>query len=100
LLKRVVELWAKGIVKTPLCHCLGCGHKFDAGANPDNDQDLPGPGDVTVCLKCGAVMKYADDMTVRGMTDAEIDELTNDMEWMGQIARVVGRVNMVRHSAA
>jgi Zn ribbon nucleic-acid-binding protein len=93
------ELWEKGVRKTPLSHCLQCGYKLNAGSSVEQPGLLPGPGDVVVCMKCGAVMKYADDMTVRGMSDAEMDELINDKEWMDAIARVVQRVHFIKHAS-
>lgn len=92
------ELWKSGIRKTPESRCLECGHKVNAGAAADGSGSLPGPNDVVVCLKCGAVMRYADEMTLRGMTDAEMDELTSDKEWMDEVARTVKKVHMVRAS--
>jgi hypothetical protein len=91
-----MELWEKGIRKTPLCSCLACGHRLNAGAAPDDSGALPGPNDLTVCLQCGAVMKYAADMTLRGMSDEEMDELTNDADWMNEVARLVKRVHLIK----
>jgi hypothetical protein len=62
---------------------------------------LPGPPptgrDVTVCIKCGAVMMLDRDLKVRGMTDAEIAELTSDLELMNVLARMVRCVHLMRH---
>lgn len=92
-----MELWQKGVRKIPETHCLHCGYGMTAAATAEpGDDSLPGPGDVVVCMKCGAVMKFADDMTVRGMSDAEMDELTSDREWMDNIAQVVWAVHFVR----
>jgi hypothetical protein len=81
-------------------HCLQCGAKLnalgdiaDAAAAP-----LPTPGSLIVCIRCGAVMMCADDLTPRRMTDAELDDVANDTETMDELARHVQRIHVVRHS--
>lgn len=46
-----MELWKKGVRKTPECNCPSCGLRMNAGACPDDRESLPGPGDVVVCLR-------------------------------------------------
>ena len=47
-------------------------------------------GDVTVWIRCGAVMKLDDDLRPRSLTDAEAEELMADREgwrrWRGWCA--------------
>lgn len=88
----------KDIARTPECVCLNCGKVFDAlGTGDLNVAADPQPGDVTVCIRCGAVMKIGDNLRVRGMTDAEMDELQADTEWMNQVARLVKTIHFMRH---
>ena len=76
-------------------HCLQCGKRLNAlGALEGEPQ--PQPGSLIVCIKCGAVMMAADDLTPRGMTDAEMDGVTNDRETMNELARVVRKVQFVQ----
>lgn len=88
--------WAPDIRKLPECHCLQCGHKMNASGSVDGSLDLPEPGDLVLCLKCGAVMKHADDMSVRGMTEQEMDELIADTETMDELAKNVQRIHIMR----
>jgi hypothetical protein len=85
--------------RTPECRCLGCGKRLDAvgPVAPDGSDanDRPSPGDVTVCLRCGAVMMLAEDLTVRGMTEAEMDLLCNDKGYMNFLAGVVRNIRMI-----
>lgn len=90
------EQWEAGIAKLPESHCLECGNKLNAAGSFEHPGELPKPGDLYVCGKCGAVMLYAADLTPRGMTEAEMDELTKDAETMGELARTVARVHMFR----
>ncbi len=48
--------------------CLVCGHKLDAVARPDikgnpgsGSDEMPRPGDVTMCMNCGSLMVFTDD---------------------------------------
>lgn len=75
--------------------CLACGRKVNAVGNPE-DLTRPVPGSLIVCMKCGAVMMLADDLTLRGMTDAEMDELMGDRETMDDLARLVKKVHLFR----
>ena len=82
------------ITRTPECHCLNCGHKFDA-AGAINAEDAPEPGNICLCIECGAVMMYAEDLTVRGMTREEMDAICNDAETMNFLARQVQKIHML-----
>lgn len=90
------ESWEPGIAKLPPSKCLECGNALNAAGSLEHFGELPKPGDLCVCGKCGAVMRYADDLTPRGMTEAEMDELTADTETMDEIARTVAVVHLVR----
>jgi hypothetical protein len=72
---------------------------LDALGTADNTAADPRPGDVTVCIRCGAVMRLDDNLRVRGMTDAEMDELVADRKWMNQVAKMVGAIHFMKHMA-
>ena len=82
------------ITRMPESRCLNCGHKFNAAGSIDADQ-APEPGNICLCIKCGAVMLYAEDLTVRGMTREEMDDLSNDAEAMNFLARQVRKIYML-----
>lgn len=48
-------------------NCLSCGIETDAATSVDEDCS-PEPGDVTVCLCCGHIMSYDDDLKLRELT--------------------------------
>lgn len=86
------------VALVPESRCLNCGHAMNAVGTADlNDIALPSPGDVTVCIRCGAVMMLDENLRLRGMSDAEMDELVADTEWMGQIAKMVRAIHFVKH---
>jgi len=85
-------------VRIPETRCLNCGHLLNAlGTGDVTVEAQPKPGDAIVCIKCGAVMLVGNNLTLRGMTDAEMDALVSDREWMDEVARMVQKVHFVRH---
>lgn len=80
--------------RTPECRCLNCGHKLNMAGSIESN-DAPSPGCLCLCIRCGAVMMYAEDLTVRGMTTAEMDELCNDPEAMDFLAHQVRKIKMI-----
>ena len=61
--------------RVPLSPCTSCGHKMDAATSAQNDGAIPSPGDVTVCINCGAMNQYADDMQLKSLTVFELELL-------------------------
>lgn len=57
--------------------CPGCGAKLDAATSTDGDYD-PKPGSVSICAYCGSIAIFEDDMSLRPLTQEEIDELPDD----------------------
>lgn len=41
--------------------CKVCGYEFDAASDPFGQQ-RPCPGDITLCMKCGEIYVFDDDM--------------------------------------
>jgi hypothetical protein len=74
--------------RMPESKCTGCGKLNDAATPIDEEAAMPNPGDVTVCLHCGNVMAFADDLSLRDLTDAEQREAAGDARIMAfQMAR-------------
>jgi hypothetical protein len=73
--------------ETPECRCLNCRALLGAVTGVNNNE-RPEPGNLTICLRCGAVMLIADDLTARGLTEREMDDLTNNHHMMQYLARV------------
>ena len=80
IIRRDKSVGAAVTTRTPLNHCLDCGHAIDASMpTPDHpNNSTPGPGDLAICLHCAHVMIYADDLTVRAPTDVEVVEIAGD----------------------
>lgn len=58
----------------PPAMCPTCAKKLNR-ASSDSTTDGPNPGDVTVCLHCGAILAFKDDMSLRVFTDEERETL-------------------------
>lgn len=83
--------------RTPECACLNCGRLMNAAGSTDGSPiPPPAEGDLSVCLRCGAVMKYDSAGKVRGMTQAEMDKLKADTEQMNMLAKLVRGIRFVR----
>jgi hypothetical protein len=61
----------------PGCNCLNCGKHLD-GASAINDDGMPSPGDITLCIYCGHIMAFADDLSFRELNDEEMHEVAGD----------------------
>ena len=86
-------------VHAPENHCLRCGHKMNAlGTAEQGVEAKPEPGSLAVCIHCGAVMMLDEHLRLRGMSDAEMDQITADPELMDSLARMVRKVHLLRHS--
>lgn len=56
----------------------------------------PEEGNVAICIKCGAVMMLDKEFRLRGMTDAEMNAILSDFDFMDQIAKMIRKVHFIR----
>lgn len=54
--------------------CPHCGHTFDC-ASSERKEQVPEPGDVSVCLYCTGFMIFNEEMKLRVLTAEEIAEM-------------------------
>jgi hypothetical protein len=59
------------------CACLACGQPLDGALGIETD-DRPAPGNTSLCIYCGHLMAFADDMTLRELTNEEAHEIAGD----------------------
>lgn len=62
----------------PEVRCSACGNKLNAATHVGPDDPRPTPGDASLCLYCGHLSVFADDLTLRPLTDAEMYEAAGD----------------------
>lgn len=79
--------------------CLACGHTINrVGCFDDEAQLPPEPGDLVLCIRCGAIMALADDKhSVRPLEEEEIEELVADPDTIQELSEKVARIHFVRH---
>ncbi len=71
--------------KTPETKCPACHHKLDGAARVDGDGNTPQPGDVTVCLYCGHICAYGDDLQLRELNDKEAYDVAGDPDILAAV---------------
>lgn len=79
MLRERFNTFHKGMPKT---QCLNCGHKLDAASAAQSKRHRPRPGNFSICIRCGHVMAFADDLTMRPLTDAEVVHIAGDKEML------------------
>lgn len=53
--------------------CLDCGTFLDAVTGVLSASGLkPTPGSITICVECGHIMAFADDLSLRELNDQEM----------------------------
>ena len=67
--------------------CTACGTQWN-GATCVGEDAAPTPGDITVCICCGHLMAFGEDLKLRDLTDAEMLLVAGDKRVLAvQLAR-------------
>jgi hypothetical protein len=59
--------------------CPNCRRSIDTCHSASGERG-PQSGDLSICLYCGHLSAYGDDMALRELTDAEVVEVAGDPE--------------------
>lgn len=78
---------ADGPHRMPTTTCR-CGKPLNAATEAGPDETPPNPGDLSMCFYCGYLHTFADDLTLRELTEAELDEFMRDPELTGIVQRM------------
>jgi len=76
--------------------CPHCGYELDAATACDFEEaGQPGPGDMSICIECGEVCVFVDDINLRKPTDSELVEIagTPGLVMAALIARMCHQIN-------
>ena len=84
------------VVKVPPSRCLACGLELNAVGHPGGSRG-PRPGDLTICGRCGTIMKLSEDLRSEGLSDAEIAAIRANRQLVRELARWVQGVHLARH---
>lgn len=63
--------------RMPPVRCPACDLLLDAASDPRGEA-IPQPGDATLCIHCGFIGVFDDDLTIRRPTAAEQEEFAKD----------------------
>lgn len=77
--------------KTQKNRCLRCYHVLD-GAMDIAGENIPKDGDLSICIKCGAVCAFTDNLALRPLRKAEIERISASEELMRSLRRAVSFV--------
>jgi len=55
--------------------CPTCGHKLNASSHHSG---VPSAGDCSVCIDCGSILEYKEDLTLRGLTTEELAKIEHE----------------------
>lgn len=76
-------------VRTKVIECPACLEQMDGASAINSDEPKhPKPGDFSVCIYCGAILRY-DEVGVRSCAEEEMDELEPDAKRVLLIGRDV-----------
>jgi hypothetical protein len=81
--------------RTPECICPACGKVSDTATDPTSDEE-PSSGDITICLTCGHLMAFTDEMTVRELTWEEMHEVAANPDVLA-IQKARGEIFKKKH---
>jgi hypothetical protein len=62
---KIKQIVVKQTTRLLEAKCQGCGRKLNAASS--EEMNLPKPGDVTICLYCGAFLEFDSEMIPRSM---------------------------------
>lgn len=77
--------------QVPECTCPCCGYKLSA-ATPVEGTHNPRPGDVSVCLNCGHMLQFTDNLSVKSVTEDEF--ITFPLETQSVLTRVMRLIHL------
>jgi hypothetical protein len=76
--------------RTEVTKCPSCGYAIDAHSSMTDDEAVPRPEDVSVCLRCLCYMQFDADLRLRLLTPAEFLALPDEIRAYLIQARIAG----------
>jgi hypothetical protein len=62
----------------PPCACLACGKIVNAATSVGEADHWPEPGAITICIGCGHLMAFDDNLCLRELTSQEMYDIAGD----------------------
>jgi hypothetical protein len=70
-----------GTYRAPITICWHCDRPLDAATPAGEDEGAPQPGAVSLCLYCGAVAIFGEELALRSPTKEELEDMEKDAEF-------------------
>ena len=67
--------------RTPVNYCRSCNYRMDAASDATLEGSIPKVGDWSVCIRCGELSVFNDDLTVRAPTQRELIGIQRSSTW-------------------
>lgn len=81
----------------PLSACPTCGYQMDAATSIENPKHQPRPDDFSLCGKCGEVLVYDADLTLRAADLKDMLKLTpRSGQAMTQMQQVIRQHRFIK----
>lgn len=61
--------------------CPACGHEHNAATGAEPGNNVPDPGSVSICIRCGAISLFNDEMQLRAPTAEELADIKRSQTW-------------------
>lgn len=90
-----MDPWPDGTPRTTPTACFSCGNLLDA-AQSVKGGEVPSAGTISVCFYCSSIAIFDEDLSLRGFTEEELQNLMADAAAMATIARAVGACRFIR----
>lgn len=68
----------------PCCPCPCCGVKLNGASNADEHTEPPRPGDISMCLYCGALLEFGPKLERIKLSDEVFNKLPLKFQWQLQ----------------
>jgi hypothetical protein len=74
------------------CDCPYCGQELCGATDPVNPEGVPVEGDASICIGCGGLLIFNEDLTSRKPTAAEYAALC------GQVGKTIAQMRWAHRS--
>ena len=72
-------------LRVPISECDACGARNDGASCVSGGDNRPLEGDVSVCIYCGHISVYGEDLRLRAPSVAQLEKIRHDARVMATI---------------
>lgn len=90
------DTFPDGKPRLPEAKCPECGSVHDTATPLEGESRRPKPGSISLCIHCGLVSLFGEDLSRRPLTPDEVVEMARDRELTCYLRRVVSAIHFLR----